>query len=187
MVFDGSHADSNNLNGSTQPNDQTVTYSSTSGSTEDQNIQNSSFQNISHCRHIDPNAINNGYVYQTLDQRETQSTKNKDDSWHLDYLTSASSIAETLNGYEYLDDYNYCPVKYKRLKLSALKKFDLIMRSIKSSNCDLFECPSDSDSDSYLLDEPAAMVEYANFNLILKRHKKRIKTQRSNNTSHHRH
>lgn len=189
MVFDGSHADSNSLNSSAQQNDLTLTCPSSNGSTGENNMNLSSFQNndVSHCRHINhSHAINNGLLYgQTPDHRETQSRKSyKDDTWHLDYLASASTTAETLNDYEYLNDFEYCPIKYRRLKQNALKKFDLILRSIKSNHCDLFESASGSDSDSGLLDEPA--FECSNFNLILKRHRKRIKTQRSNSTSHHR-
>lgn len=181
MVFDGSLSDSNNLNAPTHPNDQ-ATYMTSNGLINDNSNTNSCrTQNL--CRTINYQTNNDSHL---CNQAASESRKSyKNDHWHLDYLSSAASLAETLNGYEYLNDYEFCRIQ--RLKQNALRKYDLIMRSIKSNQCDLSESTSDveSDDEGFMFDEPA--FEYSNFNLILKRHRKRIKTQRSISSNHHRH
>ena len=89
-------------------------------------------------------------------------------SHHHDSVST--SLTARLNNYKYLDDYEY--YRAERLKQSALRKFGLIMQSVKTSYKDCSQSALD-ENDSDVIEESAS--DFSNFNQILKRHRKHFR------------
>lgn len=93
--------------------------------------------------------------------------------------STSASLTARLSSYKDLDDYEY--YREERLKQNAMRKFSLIMQSIKTKHKDCSVNNSnnstnnnESDSD-VVVDTQTADSEFSNFNQILKRHRKRFK------------
>lgn len=97
----------------------------------------------------------------------------------VECTTNPKSLTVILDNYKYLDDYEY--YQKDRLKHNTMRKFGLIMQSIKTKYKDCSQMTSDNEIESDITEEPVS--EYSNFNQILKRHRKRFKR----NLSLHRH
>lgn len=94
--------------------------------------------------------------------------------------TTTVSLTAKLNSYKYLDDYEY--YRGERIKQNAMRRFSLIMQSIKAKYKDCPQSAVEEENDSDNLEDTSS--EFSIFNQILRRHRKRFK--QNPNLRHHR-